>query len=103
MKNYFKKKIEIWKLQHAMEKLSYHAPIVFAAARNSNFKGYTNPCSEPNENTLPPPIGIPSRNHCCECGKKLPIPINGGWKNPYEPDLSSEPTIPINPKLYQKN
>ena len=58
MKNYFKKKLEIWKL-------------CFAAARDIDFKGYTNPCNKFNENTLPPPVGVPSQNHCCECNKKL--------------------------------
>jgi len=28
--------------------------------RDSEFKGFTNPCERPSENTLPPPVGIPS-------------------------------------------
>jgi hypothetical protein len=28
--------------------------------RDIEFKGFTNPCERPNENTLPPPVGIPS-------------------------------------------
>ena len=56
------------KLYRKMDSKSYNA---FPAARDIDFKGYTNPCNKPNENTLPPPVGVSSYNHCCECNKKL--------------------------------
>lgn len=72
MKNYFKKKLKIRKLRHAIKKLIYVFLNIFYVRQQE---------------------------------KKLkPIAINGGWKNPYKPDLSSkpnEPTIPMNPKIYK--